>query len=193
MEIMEELPINITQIIFVTLVFCLVGCQNKNVEYNTTDFAIGKGMLFYKGVPFSGILLQDNPTMEEVYSISYKNGWEDGEYIAKKKSGQLLEKRYFKNGAKHGIHRSWFHNGNNRLYSEFNNGEYIGERWEWYDNVNPALFEKFDANGKILASKKWYRNGNIYMNIAFTNSGSSVGLPGSKICDPIKPVEKKSE
>lgn len=187
-----RLRIKIFQIFFLVMAFSLIGCQNK-VEYNVTDFTMGGGKLFYKGNPFTGTLIQDNSAMDEYFLISYKNGLEEGEYISRKKSGQLLEKRFFKNGAKHGIHRSWFPNGNNRLYSEFHNGDYINDRWEWYDNGKPALFEKFDSTGRILVSKKWYRNGNIYMNIAFTKTGASVGLPGSKICDPIKPKEKVSE
>lgn len=169
----------------------LYGCQEMIIENNDPDISISQGRFFYKGNPFTGKLRQENPAMEEIYITTFKNGLEDGEYIAKKKSGQLLEKRLFREGQKYGIHRSWFPNGNNRLYSEFDNGNYINDRWEWYDTGTPATYEKFDKDGRILVSKKWYRNGNIYMNVAFTKDGRSVGLPGSKLCNPIKPPEKK--
>ncbi len=184
-------PINPLQLILLILTFIL-GCQdNRVIEMGDPNITMSQGKFFYNGEAFSGKIRQDNPVMEEFYITSYKDGMEDGEYIAQKKTGQLLEKRFFKAGQKVGIHRSWFPNGNNRLYSEFDNGKYINDRWEWYDNGKPYIYEKFDKNGKILVSKTWNRVGHIYMNIAFTKDGSSVGMPGSKICNPIKPPEKK--
>jgi antitoxin component YwqK of YwqJK toxin-antitoxin module len=157
------------------------------------NITMSQGKIFYRDKAFTGRIRQENLVMEEFFITSYKDGMEDGEYIAQKKSGQLLEKRFFKAGQKHGIHRSWFPNGNNRLYSEFDNGKYINDRWEWYDTGKPYIYEKFDKNGKILVSKTWNRVGHIYMNIAFTQNGSSAGMPGSKICNPIKSVENKGK
>ena len=138
-----------------------LGCQDVIIENNDPNLSIQAGKYFYKGKTFSGKIRQENLIAKEEYITSFKDGLEEGEFIARKKDGQLLEKRFFKNGQKVGIHRSWFPNGNNRLYSEFDNGKYINDQ-----------------------------NGNIYMNVSFTKNGASVGLPGSKICNPIKPSEK---
>ncbi|MCE9500874.1 MAG: hypothetical protein K8R21_10305 [Leptospira sp.] len=185
------IKLSLNKTIFLALLF-LMQCQEEvTIEISDPNLVMQGGKFFYNGEGFSGKIRQENPVMEEEYITSYKNGMEDGEYIARKKNGQLLEKRFFKEGQKHGIHRSWFPNGNNRLYSEFDNGKYINDRWEWYDNNQPYIFEKFDANGKILVAKTWNKFGHIYMNIAFAKNGSSVGLPGSKICNPIKKTSDK--
>ncbi len=71
---------------------------------------------------------------------------------SKNKDGQLLERRYFKEGFKEGIHRTWFLNGNNRLYSEFRSGKNIHDRSEWNDYYRPFFYVKFDENRKLLVS-----------------------------------------
>ncbi len=192
MEIKALFLINFLRLTLFILAFLFTSCQDDRlIDSNDPNITMSQGKVFYKAETFTGKIRQENPILEEIYITSYKNGMEDAEYIAQKKSGQLLEKRFFKEGQKQGIHRSWFPNGNNRLYSEFDNGKYINDRWEWYDNTKPYIYEKFDTNGKILATKMWNRQGHIYMNIAFAKDGSSIGMPGSKICNPIKPVEKK--
>lgn len=192
---MVTLVQHLTKTYLVSLILtAFLGCHEFNTVENTdNNLKVEAGILFYKGKPFTGKLKQEIPPLEEIYLSEYKNGLEDGEYIAKKKDGTLLERRFFKDGLKQGIHRSWFTNGKDKLYSEFKNGIYINDRWEWHDNGIPAVYEKFDENGKILVSKKWRRTGQIYMNIVFTENGSSIGLPGSKICEPIKQTEKKKE
>ncbi|HMV45799.1 MAG TPA: hypothetical protein PK079_05815 [Leptospiraceae bacterium] len=172
----------------------LIGCYDFNTVENTDkDLSIVNGLVFYKGKPFTGKLKQEILPMNEIHISEYKDGAEDGEYTAKKKDGSLLERRYFKAGVKEGIHRSWFPNGKDRLYSEFKNGTYINDRWEWHDNGVPALYERYNENGNILVTKKWRRTGQIYMNLSFLENGGSIGLPGSKICEPIKSTIKKGE
>ena len=76
-------------------------------------------------------------------------------------------KRDFSKKTEAGIHKSWFQNGNIRLYSEFENGKYINDRWEWYDNGKPYIYEKYDSSGRIMVTKMWNRYGHIYMNIVY--------------------------
>lgn len=191
METKALFPTKKLQVIIITLI-ALLGCQGETmIESNNPELSFSSGKYYLKGIPFTGKIKVENPAMEEFSITSYKNGLEDGDYTAQKKSGQLLEKRFFKEGQKHGVHRSWFQNGNNRLYSEFDNGKYINDRWEWYDDGKPYIYEKYDLSGKILVTKMWNRYGNIYMNIVYDKNGSSVGMPGSKICNPIKPLSNK--
>ncbi|TGN09811.1 toxin-antitoxin system YwqK family antitoxin [Leptospira ilyithenensis] len=175
------------------IVVSLIHCQGgRTIESTDPDIALFQGRIFYKAEPFDGTIKQEIPALAEVQFTHYKTGLEDGEYTARNQSGQILEQRYFKEGQKHGIHRSWFPNGSNKQYAEFNEGTYINDRWEWYDNDKPSLYEKFDSNGRLIVSKKWNRNGQIYMNIVFTDNGSSVGMPGSKICEPIKKQDRRN-
>jgi antitoxin component YwqK of YwqJK toxin-antitoxin module len=173
------------------LVFCLLtffilqGCKAKPVQISDPNIKIFAGKVFYKNEPFTGTLLEEIAVLGQIQTTEFQNGVEDGEQISIVLGGQVLEKRYYENGMKEGIHRSWFPNGNRRLYSKFINGRYVGDRMEWFDNGQLAIYEKYDENSKILVTKKWNQNGKIYMNVVFSDDGSSVGLPGSKICKPI--------
>ncbi|BDA80368.1 hypothetical protein LPTSP3_g32980 [Leptospira kobayashii] len=194
MEIKDPYPIrSFLTLIGVLAVLHLLYCRdNLSIDSKDPNITLFQGRIFYKAQPFDGVIRQDLPALDEIQTTHFKLGLEDGEFISKNNAGQLLEQRYFKEGQKQGIHRSWFPNGNNKQYSEFKDGNYINDRWEWYDNGKPSLYEKFDQNSKLIVTKKWNRNGQIYMNIVFTDNGSSAGMPGSKICEPIKKQDKRN-
>ncbi|WP_411824526.1 toxin-antitoxin system YwqK family antitoxin [Leptospira sp. 'Mane'] len=192
MEIRDPYPIKPFFILinFLAVAFLMHCREDLSLDANDPNIALFQGRVFYKAQPFDGLIKQEFPDLNEVQTTHYKEGLEDGEYIAKLLNGQLLEQRYFKEGRKEGIHRSWFLNGSNRQYSEFKDGKYINDRWEWYDTGKPSLYEKFDQNSRLIVTKKWNRNGQIYMNVVFTDNGSSVGMPGSKICEPIQKTKR---
>ena len=167
-----------------------VACHKQEIKSTDAGIQILAGRLIYKGKLFTGRYIEEIPAMEIIQITEYKYGLENGESTMKNLHGQILEKRYYQDGLKVGIHRSWFLNGNDRVYSEFKDGKYVGDRWEWFENGKPAVYSKFDQDGRILVEKKWNRYGKIYMNQVFAEDGSSVGLPGSKNCKPIKSVDE---
>ncbi len=169
-----------------SLLFLLHCHEYGSIDHTDPGFSISRGLMLYHGSPFTGKMIQKNPTLDETFITTYRNGLEDGEYTARKGNGQLLEQRFYLAGEKHGIHRTWYDNGNNRSYAEFMKGKYINESWSWYENGKPAKLDKYNEKGDILATKVWNRLGIIYMNLSFNPDGSSAGLPGSKICEPIK-------
>ncbi|MCG6166731.1 toxin-antitoxin system YwqK family antitoxin [Leptospira sanjuanensis] len=183
-----------TKPFFLSLVFLMaffwIGCQGGDtVEHTDSNLVFFKDKLYYKRNLFTGILKTDVSALGETQTARYKDGLEDGEFLSVNKDGRVLERRFFREGLKEGVHRAWFPNGNNRFYSEFRSGKYVNDRWEWYENGKPSLYEKFDENGKLIVVKKWNRNGQIYMNTVIAADGSSLGLPGSKICEPIKKAD----
>ncbi len=165
--------------------FCLWNCQEKSYLSTDPQLQMISGVMLYGNSLLKGNIISEIPALEETHYTSFDNGIQHGEFKVIHKSGLVIQKTIFKNGKQEGISRTWFLNGKNKSLSEFHNGNYINERMEWYDNGNLALYEKFDENGKILVNKKFYREGKIYMNVVFKNDGSSFGLPGSKICNPI--------
>lgn len=175
--------------VFLTTFFT-IGCQGSvTIESSDPNLAVFKDKVYYKLKPFNGLIRTTFPALDEIQITEFKDGLEDGEYISRNEGGHVLERRTFKEGVKVGVHRAWYRNGNNRFYAEFSSGKYINDHWEWYDNGKPSLYEKFDENGKLIVVKKWNRNGQIYMNTVIASDGSSVGLPGSKICEPIKKAD----
>ncbi len=176
-------------ILFASLL--MIGCQEYGaIDQADPSLSYFHGLLVQNGNVFTGKIIQKNDALSETYITTYQNGLEHGEYIAKKNNGTLVERRFFLNGEKEGIYESWYENGNRKVYAEFKKGTYINDHWTWYENGKPSKYEKYNEEGKILATKIWNKAGNIYMNLSFYADGSSVGLPGSKICSPIKGKSK---
>jgi len=191
MEIKVPFPINsVKTILFLLAAAFIVACHGEEIKSTDPGIQMLAGRLIFKGKLFTGKFIEEIPAMEIKQITEYRNGLENGEFLTKNLHGQILEKRYYHDGIKVGIHRSWFSNGNDRMYSQFENGIYVGDRWEWFEDGKPALYAHYDQEGRILAEKKWNRYGKIYMNIVFANDGSSVGLPGSKNCKPIKSLDE---
>jgi antitoxin component YwqK of YwqJK toxin-antitoxin module len=189
MEMREQFLIK--HLFRLSLLAVLWSCLPEKVILSTDkDITFFQGKYYYKGELYNGIIKQYLSVMKETHLVPYKNGIEHGNYIAKNDDGQILEDRNFFEGEKHGIHKSFYSNGNFRLYSEFDHGNYNNERWEWHINGNPLLYEKFDKEGKLLVTKKWYQNGHIYMNVSYNETKTSFGLPGSKVCAPINKIQQ---
>ncbi|WP_135355037.1 toxin-antitoxin system YwqK family antitoxin [Leptospira ryugenii] len=173
--------------------FLTLQCQAKIYEATDPDLQMISGVMVHKNQLLSGIIRQYIPAVSETHLTTFDNGIQHGDFTVIHDSGVLLQKTPFKNGKQNGYSYTWFLNGKNRSFSEFKNGFYVNDRMEWHDNGQLALYEKYTPEGKILGAKKFYREGKIYMNLVFQEDGSSYGLPGSKVCKPIKNSEVNNE
>ncbi len=170
----------------ILIFFFFLQCQPKIYEANDPQLQMISGVMVYNNELVSGIIRQKLPDVSETHLTSFDNGIQHGEFKVMHDTGVLLQSTHFKNGKQKGYSYTWFLNGKNRSFSEFKNGFYINDKLEWHDNGQLALYEKYSSEGKILVAKKFYREGKIYMNVVFQDDGSSYGLPGSKICKPLK-------
>ncbi|WCL49970.1 toxin-antitoxin system YwqK family antitoxin [Leptospira sp. GIMC2001] len=171
-------------LIIVGMFFSLQSCNKDTLDTNSPELSYKAGQLLKSSEPFTGILKQYIPANGETSLTEYDNGWEHGKSITRSIDGQVVAIRYYNNGNKEGIHETFYLDGTKKTRSEFKEGRYINERWEWHQNGNPYIYEKFDDRGNTQVSKIWRESGQIYMN--FVNSeGKNVGLPSSKVCDPI--------
>ncbi|PJZ84017.1 hypothetical protein CH366_14675 [Leptospira harrisiae] len=171
---------------YCNLVFCSplrIDAEDKGLSEDSNHF------LLYQGKPLTGILIQKNPILLEIYETEYYKGVPHGHYTAKKENGTLIEDRNIRYGQKHGKQFSYFENGNLRQKSEFENGKPIGESIDYFDNGKMATYQTFNDSGRPKVSKKWNRRGQIYLNHVFTETGESFGKPGSKLCEPIPEVK----
>ncbi|MBL8020815.1 MAG: hypothetical protein JNM27_14185 [Leptospirales bacterium] len=175
----------INKTLVITILTATATCGGGPVIENTdSQLGMAAGRLFYQGKPFTGQLRTTIVAVNEVELTSYKDGVEHGESTVHTLNGTLVAQREYRNGSKHGLHRVWFPNGNLRAYQRFNNGQNIGQAWLWFEDKKPAEFKMYGRSGEILAAKMWRRTGQIYLNYVFENGGS-IGMPGSKVCDPV--------
>ncbi|TGL88732.1 hypothetical protein EHQ68_08830 [Leptospira congkakensis] len=199
MEHQEPFPINCLKIswreIFLSLTFfALASCSPFRVEAEDKGLSEDPNhFLLYQGKPLTGILIQKNPTLLEIYETEFYKGVPHGRYTITKENGTFIEERNIRYGQKHGKQISYFENGTLKQKSEFDNGKPIGEYVDYFDDGQMATYQTFYDSGKPKVSKKWNRRGQIYLNHVFLETGESFGRPGSKLCDPIPEKSQNSK
>lgn len=142
------------------------------------------------GKPFSGRLRVAIPALRQVHLTTYKGGLAHGEATEVTESGKLVARRRYFRGLKHGVHETWHDDGKRMTYARFYLGRYVGDVWAWHSNGRPSDFARYNEQGQIVAQKRWRPTGKIYMNVAFAH-GATLGLPGSKVCDPIPEAKQR--
>lgn len=170
---------------FLTVVFFLQCQRELTLTAGDPSLKFSGGRWLFQGKPFSGRLRE--PLPDAIRLTQYKDGIEHGEQTMRAQSGVLVEERFYKEGKKHGVHRGWFLNGQDRFYSEFSDDQYAGEHWTWHANGKVAEFKKYAPDGQILAHKHWRESGQIYRNQVFAaKATTTAGMPGVKICNTVK-------
>lgn len=172
--------------------FCVAHCDTTP-EISNTDrrITLRDSVTYFNRKPYTGLIRQSIPAVQEVRTTPYVDGLPHGTMIARQSSGQVLARGEYIAGDKHGLHRTWYKSGNDRSYGEFERGKYVKDHWVWHKNGNVMQFDRYNSNHEIVVSKKWRTNGLIYMNLVF-HDGADLGLPGSKVCNPTSQTPAKA-
>ncbi|MCA1186954.1 MULTISPECIES: toxin-antitoxin system YwqK family antitoxin [unclassified Saccharopolyspora] len=95
------------------------------------------GLVFHRGEPFTGVVVERSADGELVSTRSYFAGYPDGPYREWRSSGRLRKDGRMRDGRSVGSHREWHANGR------------LAERRE------------FDAAGNLVRHERWDRGGNL--------------------------------
>jgi len=184
-------------------IFLILGCLfflscNERVEENgiilnaeNLKFKINNGIVLYNDVPFSGIIKSFDEVNQTNNSTVYVDGKKDGVEEKRFLNEAIAEQRFYTDGLKSGIHKSWWKNGVLKFEYHFDNkGFYNGTVKDWYQNGQ--LVKEFNyVNGKEKGRQKmWLINGNIQANYTLVN-GDRFGLIGLKKCFTVKTNNEK--
>lgn len=158
-----------------------VNLESLVITGQGADISLEKGILLYKGEPFSGKLtyLYENGDTASVanYYLGKENGWSFKWY----QDGTEMEERYYENGVKEGMHKAWYEDGTPRFIYNFIKGEYNGGVKEWYPNGQ--MYKDFNyVNGYETGMQTaWEFNGKLLANYEVKN-GRKYGLSGTHNC-----------
>ena len=132
------------------------------------DLISQNGVFYLKGTsePFSG-------TIDDIhYSGRVKLGRQEGEWTTTRPDGQLLSRRYYLNGKKHGIELIYLSPGKLSSKTRWNRGKKDGfqelyhlngelfHRTQFKKGVQDGVFESFDQNG-LLIWRGFFKDGEI--------------------------------
>lgn len=99
-------------------------------------------------------------------------------------NGQIMERRYYVEGKKVGVHMGWWPNGNKRFEYHYSEDMYHGKVREWYENGQ--LYKRFhykDGHEEGF-QQMWKPDGRIAANYEVRN-GRKYGLTGVKNCTSV--------
>lgn len=178
------------------LCLCLFSCKSKEkasliLFEENKQLQISNGILYYNDAPFKGLITSFDEINQTKNKTNYLHGLKDGEQRKLFMNDSVAEIRFYKEGIKVGIHKSWWENGQQKFEYPFNKkGAYDGAIKEWYRNGQ--LVKAFNyVNGKEDGSQKmWLSNGNIRANYTVIND-ERFGLIGLKKCYSVKINDEK--
>ena len=156
-----------------------------------TQLELKNGVLFYNHLLFNGVLKSFDEVNQTYNVTSYVSGKKDGEERKLFQNDSLAEIRFYKEGKKVGIHKSWFENGQQKFEYPYNQkGFYQGALKEWFPNGQ--LIREFNyVDGKESGTQKmWLENGNIKANYTVVD-GERFGLIGLKKCYSVNTNDEK--
>lgn len=181
-------PSTLVSLLLAAVCFASACAANAGptVESNDPGFAIVGGRLMLNGTPFTGVRRAQLPAVEERHLTAYREGVRHGLSVVESMNGAATySERRFYAGHLHGEQTDWHRDGETlRSRSQYVLGKQQGDEWSWHANGRPAEYRRFDKNSNLLVYKRWRRTGQIYMNVVF-HEGRTIGMPGSKVCDPI--------
>jgi len=143
----KHLPVmkKMVSTILMTSVFILSSCtQTINYDLEEEYFKEEKEILYYKGTPFTGVLVRENEYFVQYQGSvvaqygqlkkTYKDGKVDGPYEDYYENGQIRFKTTLKNGKEDGPYEEYYENGQLKIKTTYKNGELDGPTKEYYEN-----------------------------------------------------------
>lgn len=182
----EIYHVNLKHIVVYAMFFLFVfSCKDTSlsvVKQTDLNLILENGVLFYRTHPFSGTIVSNYSKKLPKYQAQYKDGKKHGPEKKWFSNGVLAEERFYTDGFKTGLHRSWWEGGGPKFQYYFNDtGAFHGEVKEWYPSGQ--LFRSFNyLNGQEVGRQRlWKLDGAIKANYEVVNN-ERYGLIGLKKC-----------
>ena len=170
------------------ILLCVCSCEsfnsNASIVINSKDSDIKniKGLILYKGVPFTGTLIKLQENSNDTISIgNYLKGKKNGIFKRFYNNNSLQEQRKFIMGKKDGEHKGYWDNGKLAFYYLLKEDVYDGTQRDW--NRDGQLIKSLnyvDGHQEGL-QQLWDNNGEIRTNYVIKNN-RRYGLLGTKNC-----------
>lgn len=168
-----------------------IGCQKERqgIANSSPGFEIRRGVMFYQGQPFQGIMRTELPGgwRETPYVDGMIHGVEHDYYD----SGRMASERPHEENQRVGVHRGWWPSGKMRFYYEYLDGQYHGEIFTWHENGQLYGYARYD-HGRLVGRKTWRENGQIYANYVQIDNKALLGLIGADLCNGVRSAVEES-
>lgn len=96
-----------------------------------------------------------------------------------------MEQRFYANGIKVGVLKTWWENGQLQALYRFKNGEYDGVCFEWNKMGIMTRKMHYTLGYESGEQRQWYDDGSVRSNY-IVRDGRRYGLLGTKNCMNVK-------
>jgi hypothetical protein len=155
--------------------------QGRTVLADDAELSRKRGLLFYRGDLFTGLVEQFDADGVLRTRNQYEMGRRHGDCRRWYSDGTLESVREYRENRKHGQHAGWFEKGQKKFLMHFDRGSYIGERKEWYASGKPFALFQYEFGKEVGLQRVWGPSGNLRSNYVVRN-GRRYGLIGAKPC-----------
>lgn len=122
------------------------------------------------------------PGTKDTAVVTYfLNGKEQGRWVKYHPNGKIREERFFDQGKKVGLMRTWWEDGQLQSSFSFKDDEYEGECSEWNEKGILIRRMHYARGHESGAQQQWYDDGSIRSNYVIIK-GRRFGLLGTKNC-----------
>ncbi|WP_190277264.1 toxin-antitoxin system YwqK family antitoxin [Taibaiella lutea] len=172
--------------LFVLLFIIAQSCNftAPTLSYNTDSVRLEtkNGIVFKDDKAFSGHLytLAVN-SHDSLFSGFYKDGKQDGAVIKWYENGRIMEKRFYKENFKTGVHSGFWLDGNRKFMYHFVNGNYEGIQKRWFESGRLFQDKTYKNGQEEGLQREWNDSGNLMINYE-THNGRQYGNIGKKNC-----------
>ena len=154
-----------------------------------------KGIIYYKGEPYSGEIIYNYRNGQLKEKKNYKDGQLDGlfeEYY--ENSSQLLLRENYKDGQEDGLQVVYYFNGQVQTKSNYKDGREVGSFEEYYENGQLEM--RWDnIAGQQYNYERYYENGQLKEKVNYKDDKPD-GIPagiweGGSSRRQIKPIKSR--
>lgn len=160
---------------------CTSDSTQMKVVFSDDPALVRKDSSFiYNGMPFSGIVKQNDSLDYTTFEISVKDGYYHGLFKEVYNNKQLRSRLFYDDGLLEGLQEGWHKNGQLSYTYIAKKGRPEGTYLEYYPSGQLQI-EKFYEGGKVIKTKIIDINGRVLANFVLKN-GRVYGPMGSSNC-----------
>jgi len=164
--------------------FAFVKCSRQpDLTLNASNAQLRQheGVLYYQGMPFTGITQRFYTDGKLERQTIYRNGKEDGIMQGWYANGTKAEERLFVDGRKEGVHKGWWPDGKPKFEYQFSDDEHNGTAKEWFADGKRFRVFHYAKGHESGLEQMWWADGTVRANYV-VKDGQQYGLIGRKLC-----------
>lgn len=158
------------------------------IDVGAADVAQHGGVWRLAGRPFSGLLLERDPSGVVRMAVPLVEGLPDGREWRWYDDGSLESVRQYANGHKVGFHRGWWRGGRRQFEADLRDDGFHGRYRAWHAHGRLSDVRTFVEGREDGVQQSWTADGVLFLNYEVRN-GRRYGMVNAKPCMPTGKVQ----